>query len=697
MQWLHDRGTLFKLVGSFGVVCVIMAAVGWMGFSTAGGVKTNLDQVGTNNVPTVLALAKTQASMLRVQRDIAQAVLTSGQQETDTFVASARDRLSTLDTSWAAYKALPMSDAEKQIAPRFESTYKDWRADAEVALAQAKLNTDVSNAAAADILLHKAASQATAMNAALDELVAQNDAQVATQLTESDAAFVQAQMLLVGIIGAGVLLALGIGVFVARSLASPLEAMTLAAKGLSVGDIDQKIDLNRGDEVGQTAAAFREMIAYQREISAVAAAMADGDLTQSVQPKGERDVLGLAFQQMAASLREVIGQVKESAAGLAGTSDQLSHAAAQTSGVVQQVTQAVQNVAAGSQDTSHSAQASNAAVGQLGQAIDGIARGASDQARRVQAVSATATQMAAGVEQVASNAQSVAAASQQTKVSAESGARAVRETVDGMTEIKQVVATAAGKVQELGKLGEKIGAVVETIDDIAEQTNLLALNAAIEAARAGEHGRGFAVVADEVRKLAERSQRETRAIADLIREIQAGTKDAVGAMTQGSEKVEQGAARADEAGKALGEILAAVEATVSQVNGIATAAQEMAGGARGVVEDMGSISAVVEQSSAATEQMAAQAGQVRASIESIAAVAEESSAATEQVSASAEEMSAQVEEMSAQAEELAATAEQLKSLVARFQIENTTSAVVARRRAADWSPSRAPSAGLHAV
>jgi methyl-accepting chemotaxis protein len=283
----------------------------------------------------------------------------------------------------------------------------------------------------------------------------------------------------------------------------------------------------------------------------------------------------------------------------------------------------------------------------------------------------------------------MATASQETRTAAEHGGQAVRETTGAMVEIQAAVGEAASKVRELGVLSQKIGAVVETIDDIAEQTNLLALNAAIEAARAGEQGKGFAVVADEVRKLAERSGRETKSIADLIAQVQTGTKEAVGAMDSGAAKVELGSEKAGQAGQALDEILKAVQDTVRQVGDIASSSQQMAGGARSVTDAMQSISAVVEESSAATEEMAAQASAVTGAIQSIAAVSEEQSAATEEVSASTEQMSAQVEQMSAQAQELAATAEQLQALVARFKLDDhATSAAAGLRKPAARAAAR---------
>jgi methyl-accepting chemotaxis protein len=375
------------------------------------------------------------------------------------------------------------------------------------------------------------------------------------------------------------------------------------------------------------------------------------------------------YERARSGLRELVQEVQATSVSLAATSEQVGSAASETATVVHQVNQAMQSVASGAQVTSRSAQEGQDAAGRFSQAIATIVKGAAEQAAQVQAASATASQMSEAVEQVASDANEVAATSQQTKEAAEQSARAVRETVTGMAEIQRVVSDAADKVQELGRLGEKIGQVVETIDDIAEQTNLLALNAAIEAARAGEHGRGFAVVADEVRKLAERSSRETKQIAELIQQVQAGTRHAVEAMGSGARKVDEQASRADEAGHALESIQTAIDTTVGQVSGIASAAQDLAGSSHTVVQAMQAIRAVVEANTSSTGEMTSQAEQVNHAIEGIAAVAEEQSAATEEVSASSEEMSAHVEEMSAQAQELATAAQHLEELVSRFKLD----------------------------
>jgi len=189
-------------------------------------------------------------------------------------------------------------------------------------------------------------------------------------------------------------------------------------------------------------------------------------------------------------------------------------------------------------------------------------------------------------------------------------------------------------------------------------------------------------VADEVRKLAERSQRETKAIAALIAEVRKGTNEAVAAMEAGSNKVAAGAAQADRTGGALAEILAAVETTVTQASGIAAAAQEMADGARGLIETMDAMGGGVEANRVATDEMVAQATNVTTAIQAIASVSEEQSASSEEVSASAEEMSAQMAEMGRQSQELAATADQLKRLVVRFTLERSDDKVIQFPRAA---------------
>jgi methyl-accepting chemotaxis protein len=304
----------------------------------------------------------------------------------------------------------------------------------------------------------------------------------------------------------------------------------------------------------------------------------------------------------------------------------------------------------------------------MARAIDGVSKGAQNQAESVSMASNIMAQLTTAIQQVAGNAQAVSRDSMKASEAARGGAVIVEDTVQGMEKIKTKVGISTQKVQEMGQRSEEIGTIVTAIEDIASQTNLLALNAAIEAARAGEHGKGFAVVADEVRKLAERASSATKEIGGLIKGIQKTVAEAVKAMEEGEQEVASGVISANQAGQSLKDILNAAEAVNTQAEEAAAASEQMSASADEMIKAIDSVSAVVEENTAATEEMAAGSTEVTQAIENVASISEENSAAAEEVSASAEEMSAQVEEVTAAAQSLADMAHQLQLVVSKFKL-----------------------------
>jgi len=436
----------------------------------------------------------------------------------------------------------------------------------------------------------------------------------------------------------------------------------------------------------------------------IASSMAAGDLSREIDVRGETEIatLGIAINTMSANLRQMLGKIKQTAASLGEATALMSSATVkmsegarvqqeateQSASTVSEMSASIRSVAENAEEMSQASTNASSSATEMASSIEEVAQSAVSLTAAAEDTASSIEEMLASIRQVSENTEQLSTSAEQTSSSvtemssnvkeveqralesarlaervsreaSERGMTAIREAIKGMQNIRAEVEATADVVNRLGKRSQEIGQILKVIDEVTDQTSLLALNAAILAAQAGEHGKGFAVVADEIKDLAERTAASTQEITGLIMAVREETEQSVQAMARGIQAVEAGASLVNVTSSVLEQVAESSKQSAEMARAIERATAEQARGVAQITENSVNIASQIEHIASAMQEQQRGSERIARAADKMRDITRQVKTATQEQTTGGKQIAAAVDSVKQQAAQIArATSDQ---------------------------------------